>query len=66
MTKKKKESYSNSLQELEGIVKSLENGESNIDDLAEKVKRATKLIQDCKKKLRSTEKEISESLGQVE
>lgn len=63
---KKKESYSNSLQELEGIVKSLENGESNIDDLAEKVKRATKLIQDCKKKLRSTEKEISESLGQVE
>ncbi|MFK7904256.1 MAG: exodeoxyribonuclease VII small subunit [Chitinophagales bacterium] len=55
--------YNKSLTELQQIVVDLENESIGVDELSEKVKRASELIQFCQQKLRSTETAISETLG---
>ena len=42
--------YSNAFEELQEIVTEIEQGEISVDELSEKVKRATKLIKFCKLK----------------
>ena len=54
--------FSEALEELQTLVKLMEQGEISIDDLAEKVKRANELVEICKTKLRNAEKEINEVL----
>ena len=54
----KKFSYSSALNELETILSEIENGEIDIDNLNEKVKRATFLIKECKACLKKTSLEI--------
>ena len=63
MSKKKTNefSYDAAMQELQNIVTLLQSDSVGIDDLADKVKRATELIQLCKEKLRETEEAISEN-----
>lgn len=51
-------SFNSSIAEIEKILKTIEDGEPDIDKLAAKVKRAAELIKLCQKKLRETEKEI--------
>ena len=58
MTKKAPASYSQSIEEIETILSKIENGEIEIDDLAAQIKRASKLLQECKEKLFKTEQEI--------
>ena len=59
---KQKFNYSKSLKEIEEIVKQIESGELDVDKLADKVQKATKLIKQCRDKLRSTEEDLDRIL----
>ena len=59
---KKKFSYKEALKEIETIVEKIENEEADIDELSQMVKRALNLLDSCKKKLKSTEDELNDSL----
>ncbi|MCM8777883.1 MAG: exodeoxyribonuclease VII small subunit [Candidatus Omnitrophica bacterium] len=58
--------YTKAISELEEIVKSIENEDVEVDNLIEKVKRASFLIKYCKEKLRDTEKEVKQVLATLE
>ena len=66
MNKKNQLSYKQALEELEKIVDEIENGEIDVDLLAEKVKRATFLSQICKSKLKKTQEELDKLLSEIE
>ena len=61
---KQKISYSDAVNEIEEILNQIENGELDVDELTEKVKRVTSLIKICKSKLKSTEEELNTILGE--
>lgn len=50
------------MQELQSIVSQIQEEAVGIDQLNEKVKRASELIRFCREKLRSTEQEVEEML----
>ena len=50
--------YESASKELESILDQLRNDEISIDELAEKVEKASKLILFCKDKLTTTEKKV--------
>jgi exodeoxyribonuclease VII small subunit len=66
MSKGRELSYSTALEELEGIVESIEAEEVDVDVLSEKVKRAAELISFCRTRLKSTEEEIKKTLTTME
>lgn len=55
--------YSDAMQELEGIVEKVENNEMNIDDLTVNLKRAQILVKFCREKLLKTEEEVNKILS---
>jgi exodeoxyribonuclease VII small subunit len=59
-------SYTEAFEELQHIVSEIESGEISVDELSEKVKRATYLIRICKTKLTSTEEDVSRILKDLE
>lgn len=59
---KQKFNYSKSLKEIEEIVKQIESGELDVDKLANKVQKATRLIKQCRDKLRITEEDLDKIL----
>ncbi|MCX8082744.1 MAG: exodeoxyribonuclease VII small subunit [bacterium] len=58
--------YKKAISELEEIVREIENEEIDVDNLLDKVKRASFLIKYCKAKLRDTEAEVKEVLSSLE
>jgi len=58
--------YQQALDELTNIVAQLENESIPIDELAEKVKRASDLIQYCQSKLNATDSEVKKIINQLE
>lgn len=62
----KKQTYSDAFAELQQIVSDIEDGEISVDELSEKVKRASELIAVCKKKLTSTEEDVDKILKELE
>jgi exodeoxyribonuclease VII small subunit len=56
---KKEFSFNEAVIEIENILRNIENGDLDIDKLSVEVKRASELIKQCQKKLRSTEEEIN-------
>jgi exodeoxyribonuclease VII small subunit len=56
---KKEFSFNNAVKEIEDILHRIESGNLDIDKLSEEVLRASELIKQCQKKLRSTEEEIN-------
>lgn len=62
----KKLTYSEALQELQQIVEEIESETVPVDVLAEKVKRASELIELCQAKLKSTDTEVKKILAQME
>jgi exodeoxyribonuclease VII small subunit len=62
----KKQTYSDAFAELQQIVADIEDGEISVDELSEKVKRASELIAICKKKLTSTEEDVNQILKELE
>lgn len=55
--------YTDAFDELQTIVSEIEQGEISVDELSEKVKRATLLIGACKAKLTATEAEVNKILA---
>lgn len=68
MTKIHKEniSYTEAFNELQEIVSEIEDGEISVDELSEKVKRASLLIKICKQILTSTEENVNAVLKDLE
>jgi exodeoxyribonuclease VII small subunit len=58
----KEPNYAEAFEELQTIVAEIENGEISVDELSEKVKRATVLIKVCKAKLTTTEEDVAKIL----
>jgi len=56
---KKEFSFNEAIVEIEKILRNIESGELDVDKLAVEVKRASELIRQCQKKLRTTEDEIN-------
>jgi exodeoxyribonuclease VII small subunit len=54
----KQKNYQDAFEELQQWVRKMENAEIPVDELSEMIKRATLLIQICKKKLTETEEEV--------
>lgn len=59
-------SYQEAVSELESILEEIEEGNTDIDVLSERVKRALFLIQLCKSKLRKTDEEVRKLLSDLE
>ena len=55
--------YEEAVQQLENIVQKLENGELNIDELSNELKKAQKLISLCRQRLTKTDDEIQKILN---
>lgn len=66
MSKEQKLSYQEAFKELEKIVKDIEHESINVDELSEKVKRATILINICREKLKSTEKDVNQIIKDID
>lgn len=58
MAKKETLSYQAAMAELEAIMKSLESGQPDVDDMVKQVQRASELIAFCQQKLTKTEAAI--------
>ena len=58
--------YGKAIEEIEAILKKLENQELDVDDLGAKLKRVNELVKVCRKKLYSAEKEVGKILGELE
>jgi len=56
---KKEFSFKEAVVDIEKILEKIESGDLDIDKLALEVKRASELIRQCQKKLRTTEDEIN-------
>jgi len=54
--------YEEALQQLESIVRKMENGNYSVDELAQQLKLAQRLIKQCKDKLNKTDDEIKKIL----
>jgi Exonuclease VII small subunit. len=57
--------YTEAFEQLQQIVKQMENADISVDDLAENIKTATKLIKVCKDKLTKTEEEINKTISEL-
>lgn len=55
--------YEQSIKRLEEIVRSIENGQTDIDSLSQSLKEAKELIAQCKDKLVKTEEEVKQILA---
>jgi exodeoxyribonuclease VII small subunit len=58
--------YVEAFQELQTIVLEIEQGEISVDELSEKVKRASQLIKLCKSKLATTEEDVNKILKDLD
>ncbi|WP_410879048.1 exodeoxyribonuclease VII small subunit [Myroides sp. DW712] len=58
--------YEAAAAELNQILTALKNEEITVDELAEKVERASQLILFCKKKLTTTEEKIEKIIDKLE
>jgi len=56
---KKEFSFNEAVVEIEDILRNIESGNLDVDKLSVEVKRASELIKQCQKKLRTTEEEIN-------
>jgi exodeoxyribonuclease VII small subunit len=56
---KKEFSFNDAVKDIEEILQKIEAGDLDVDKLSYEVKKATELIKQCQKKLRSTEEEIN-------
>lgn len=62
----KKLSYAEALAEIEEIIGNIEEDKYSIDELADKVKRISFLIDFCKEKLHATEEELNNILKKMQ
>jgi exodeoxyribonuclease VII small subunit len=58
--------YTEAFLELQTIVSEIEQGEISVDELSQKVKRASQLIKICKAKLSATEEDVDKILKELD
>lgn len=58
-------SYTEAFKQLQAIVKRMEDADISVDDLADHIKQASKLIQICKDKLTKTENEVNQNIAEL-
>ncbi len=61
--------YSTAIEELENIVNEIEDDQISLDELTNKLKRASFLLKECKKALFETEQEVKtiiDEMGEAE
>lgn len=63
---KKTMSYRQAMEELESIVKKIEQNEPDVDELNDLVTRAVELVKYCKTRLKSTEEKLKENLEELD
>jgi exodeoxyribonuclease VII small subunit len=63
---KKTEGYAHAYEELQKILEAMDQGEVDVDELSEKVKRAADLIEFCQKRLRDTELQVKRVMQKLE
>jgi len=56
---KKEFSFNEAVKDIEEILQKIEAGNLDVDGLSAEVKKASELIKQCQKKLKSTEEEIN-------
>ncbi len=66
MSRRKKLTYEEAYSELEDILQQLQEGEISMEKLPELVQRAGELVNYCRQKLRSIEKEVEKNMGTAE
>ncbi len=72
MSAKEKKTPSNELgfgeamEQLEGILRQVESEEIDIDELAEELRQATKLLELCREKIRKAEVEVTQIVQSLE
>lgn len=57
--------YSAAFEELKEIVDQLESDNISVDELTEKMKRATVLMKICRDKLTKTEEEVNKTIAEL-
>lgn len=62
----KKDSYKSAVEEIELIISKIENDEPDIDELSALVKKAAKLIKQCKEKLKGTDQDLNGTLEELD
>lgn len=62
----KKASYEDQIEELEEIIRQIEDETIAVDELAAKVKKAAELIRSCRKVLSSAAEEVDDILKDIE
>lgn len=63
---KKTEGYAQAYDELQKILEAMDQGEVDVDELSEKVKRAAELIEFCQKRLKDTELQVKRVMQKLE
>jgi exodeoxyribonuclease VII small subunit len=63
---KKSEGYASAYEELQKILEALDQGDVDVDELSEKVKRAADLIEFCQKRLKDTELQVKRVMDKLE
>jgi len=66
MAKSKELNYSVAQAELEEIIRTLESEEVDVDELAEKVARASFLVRFCRERLKGAEEEVRKIVSDME
>lgn len=61
-TDNKQITYAEAVEQIEAILARLSNSQTDIDTLAEQVRRATELIKLCKERLAKVEADVNEAL----
>lgn len=64
-TMAKEITYTEAFEELQEIVHKMENADISVDELSDNIKKATQLIKICKDKLTKTEKEVNETIAEL-
>ena len=59
-------SYQKAMDELEAIVKKIEQNEPDVDELNDMVIRAVELVKYCKTKLKATQEQINNNLEELD
>ena len=62
---KEEMTYTAAFEELTEIVDQLENDSISVDELTEKMKRATVLMKICRDKLTKTEEEVNKTIAEL-
>ena len=66
MAKKQQASYEEKVEELEGILRRLDDAETPIDTLAQDVKKGASLIKELDHKLREVEAQVRDAFEELE